>query len=66
MENQLGRIRAESEMRQVEVSTGINSEEGLKNLQKRLTMEIGETCKVKRDMVVAPDSDAKAKFEALM
>lgn len=68
MERQIGRIQAENEIRQVQAASLTSppqSKEALNAVNEhigRLTLEIGERVTVRRDIVVAPEPGAAAKF----
>lgn len=68
MERQISRIQAENEIRQIQTNSLTSppqSKEALNSIQEhigRLTLEIGEKITVRRDIVVAPEPGAAAKF----
>lgn len=72
MERQIGRIQAEQEIRSIQASTLTSppqSKEALKQITEhigRLTLEIGERVTVRRNIHVAPEPDAAAKFAHLI
>lgn len=68
MERQIDRIRAENEIRQVSLHSAINPPSHASTVQRlneyigKLTLEIGDKFTVRRNMFVAPEPDAAAKF----
>ncbi|UKL14927.1 hypothetical protein hairong_021 [Pseudomonas phage hairong] len=68
MERQIDRIRAENEIRLISLNTLTSPPETKEQLQNieahigRLTLEIGEKLKVRRNVIVAPEPGAAAKF----
>jgi hypothetical protein len=71
MERQIDRIRAENEIRNIQnglLITPPQSNEHLKRVTERieaLTLEIGEKVTVRRNIIVAPEPGAAAKFAKL-
>lgn len=72
MERQIDRIRAEQELRSLQIQ-GLYGElktndqaRRVEDYVGRLTLEIGETARLRRNIFVAPEEGAKAKFEKLM
>jgi len=72
MNRQIERIRAESELRAVQanlVTSPPDSQAKLNNVNdyiSRLTLEIGETSRLRRNIRVAPEPGARAKFLKLI
>lgn len=66
LENQIDRIKSEQELRLINVHRSVTGKEEMKDVVNRLTLEIGETCKVEHAQIVAPERDAKAKFLKMM
>ena len=72
MTRQIDRIRAEAEIRSVQRECLISPPQTQDQLTKvneyvgRLTLEIGETAKLRRSIMVAPEADAKDKFMKIM
>lgn len=68
MERQIDRIRAEETLYQLGMHTAIRAPSSQNELQRlndyivKLTLEIGEKFTVRRNMMVAPEPDAAAKF----
>lgn len=66
MEKQIDRIRAASDLRAVNVAVAVTNKEALGETTERLVLELGETTKVKREIIVKGDPDRKAKFARVM
>lgn len=72
MERQIDRIRAEQEIRQVQLFSTITPPQGKEHGTRveeyvgRLTLEIGETSKLRRNILVAPEPAARDKFLKLI
>lgn len=66
MEGQINRIAAGEDLRKVNLSTANGSKDGFEAAIKRLTVEIGVPYKMRREIFVKPEPDAKAKFESLL
>lgn len=72
MERQIDRIRAEQELRQMQIQglhATLQTNDQARRVEDyigRLTLEIGETARLRRNIFVAPEEGAKAKFEKLM
>lgn len=68
MERQIDRIRAEDDIRQVNLHSTITPPSHQSTVQRlneylgKLTLEIGDKFTVRRNMLVAPEPDAAAKF----
>lgn len=63
MEKQIGRIRAEENIRQFGVASAVGgAKEDRERFVELLTVELGETCKMKRNVFVAPQADAMARL----
>lgn len=68
MERQIYRIEAEEDLRRLGHDTAIHpptsstSKQMLTDYIEKLTLQIGEKCTVRRNMIVAPEPDAAAKF----
>lgn len=71
MNEQIDRIRAEQEIRELQrnlLTQPPTSQDGLRAIENHisvLTLEIGETARLRRNIFVAPESSAKAKFEKI-
>lgn len=72
MERQIDRIRAEQELRSLQMQ-GLYSQpttndqvRRVEDYVGRLTLEIGETARLRRNIFVAPEEGAKAKFAKLI
>jgi len=71
MERQIDRIQAEQEIRKIQFSTLIcppKTKDAFKAITEhigRLTLEIGEKVTVRRNIIVAPEPGAAAKFAKL-
>lgn len=72
MNEQIERIRAEQEIRELQRGLLLNppqSQDGLRAIENHLsvlTLEIGETARLRRNIYVAPESSAKEKFLRIM
>ena len=66
MEYQIDRIRSENDMRQLSVNQGTLSSEAMQSTVKRLTIEMGDRCKVEHNAVVKSEEGAAAKFASVM
>lgn len=72
MERQIDRIRAEQEIRSVQMKGLINPPQSTDQARRieefigRLTLEIGETARIRRNIYVAPEQGAKEKFLKLI
>lgn len=68
MNEQIERIRAEQEIREIQRNLLMHppqSQDGLRAIENHLsvlTLEIGETARLRRNIYVAPESSAKEKF----
>lgn len=68
MERQIDRIRAENDIRQIQMDVLTHPPESKDRLRAiedhvgRLTLEIGEKLKLRRNILVAPEPGAAAKF----
>lgn len=71
MERQIDRIRAEQELRQMQIQglhATLQTNDQARRVEDyigRLTLEIGETARLRRNIFVAPEEGAKAKFAKL-
>lgn len=72
MEKQIDRIRAENDIRTIHISGLTNPPQSKDQLQRiegyisQLSLEIGEKVTVRRNVIVAPESGASAKFNKLI
>lgn len=66
MERQISRIQAASDLRDINVGIAVTGKEALEHTTERLVLELGETTKVKREVIVKGDPDRKAKFARVM
>lgn len=65
MERRIESIQAYEDVRVLNSSMGGQSKENYEKTVERLSLEIGEPYRMKREIFVKGDSDAKAKFNAL-
>lgn len=72
MERQIGRIMAAQEIRAAQLQGVYHPPQShdrvraIEDFIGRLTLEIGETTQLRRNIFVAPEAGAKAKFEKLL
>jgi len=66
MENQIQRIQAGDDLRMVNVGIAAASDEARKEITERLSLEIGEPFKMKREKIVKPEASAAARMNALI
>lgn len=68
MEHQINRIQASLDLRHLNVAVAASSggKSGLERIHEVLTLELGDTCKVRRPTIVSPEPGAKAKFMSVM
>lgn len=66
MSYQIDRLRAEKDLREINVHRATSSGEELKEVTKQLTIELGEKCRVERSQIVKAEPNAKDKFLAVM
>jgi len=65
MEKNLNRVRAEAELRDLNVSFAGNNYDAIKEVRSKLTDELGTVVKIKGQYIVKSDPDAKTKFAAI-
>lgn len=66
MERQISRIQAANDLRQVNVGVALTNKDALDSHVERLVMEVGETTKIKREIIVRGDPDRKLKFARVL
>lgn len=72
MERQIDRIQAEQEIRSIQaavMTSSISSKEQMKHIEDHighLTLQIGEKVTVRRNVIVAPEPGAAAKFNRII
>lgn len=66
MEKQISRIRAESDLRSINVAQAVNTTDAFESATERLVLDLGETTQVQRAIRVKGDPDRKAKFAKVM
>lgn len=66
MERQITRIKAEGDLRLINVNQAHGNKEALDRASERLILELGETTQVKRQLIVKGESGRKAKFAKVM
>lgn len=66
MERQISRIQASKDLRDINVGIAVTGKDALKDTTERLVLELGETTKVKRELIVKGDPNRKAKFAKVM
>lgn len=62
MERQISRIQAANDLRGINIGVAVSGKEALEKTTERLVLELGETSKVKRSVIVKGDPDRKSKF----
>ena len=65
MEKQIGRIKAEVDLRKLAFDGSQNDKEAYRKVVDNLTLELGDTYQIERDAVVKPEADLKLKFKNL-
>ena len=60
------RIRAESDLREVNVGVALTNDEALKSITGTLVLDLGETTEIERSKIVKGDPDRKSKFARVM
>lgn len=66
LEGQINRVKSEQDLRQINVHRSVTGKEEMKEIVERLTIEIGDMCKVQHSQIVKPEPNAKAKFHNIM
>jgi hypothetical protein len=66
MERQIGRIKAEENLRALAFEGAKNDKDSLKRFTDALIKELGETYEMERDAVVKPEPNVKEKFRKIM
>ncbi len=66
MERQISRIQAAKDLRDINVGIAVTGKEALESATERLVLELGETTKLKRELIVKGDPNRKAKFASVM
>lgn len=66
MERQINRIRAETDLRGINVGQALTTNDAFKTTTDRLILELGETTQVQRSIRVKGDPDRKSKFAKVM
>ena len=66
LETQIDRIKSEKDLRLINVHRSVTGKEEMKEIVHRLTLDLGEKCKVEYAQVVRPEPEANAKFLNLM
>lgn len=66
MSNQIDRIRAERDLRELNIHRGASSSDELKEVMNRLTIELGDRCKIQHSQIVKAEPNAKNKFLSVM
>jgi hypothetical protein len=66
MERQIGRIKAEKDLRELAFEGAKNDQDALKRFTDTLVQELGETYEIERDAVVKPERNVKEKFRKIM
>ena len=62
MESCIGRVSAAQDFRTISVNQAQMSEEAARKVQEKLTLELGETQKIDRSAIEAPEPGAKQKM----
>jgi hypothetical protein len=66
MERQRARIRAESDLREVNVGVALSGQEAMESTTETLVLELGEISQIRRSSIVKGDPNRKAKFASVM
>jgi hypothetical protein len=66
LEAQIDRVRSEKDLRLINVHRSVTGKEEMKEIVHRLTLELGDKCKVEHVQMVKPEPGANAKFLKLM
>lgn len=66
MERQINRIQAATDLRQINLEVAVTGKEALEAATERLVLELGETTKVKRSVIVKGEPGRKAKIAKVM
>jgi len=66
MERQIARIRAESDLRGINVGVALTNQDALEKTTNILVLELGDTAEIKRSLIVKGDEDRKMKFAKMM
>lgn len=62
LESQISRLRSEEDLRLISANAATISEDNHRDVIDRLTLELGETCKVQHNTIVKPEAGVKSKF----
>lgn len=65
MEGQITRLKAENDIRQINVQQSTLTANAMSATMERLSLELGETSKIKRSWIVKPERGAKDKMKSL-
>ena len=66
MEGNISRVRAETDLRTIQTNKATLSGEAMTEVTNRLVGDLGETAKIKHNVMVTAEEGANQKFQSIM